>query len=227
MSSTFRILAAATLAAGVFACKSAPAPKADDDGDQAGEQPSSQDVAIASEAAAPGRPGPGEEVIEFDYNNDRRPDVYKFYAQGTAPRGGRSVTAAKDGSGGDSNDRPLRTESDLNGDGRIDVWTWYARDGAVDRSAYDLDFDSHVDVTAFFEKGVVVRKEVFHGFGEKPDTFKYFEKGKLQRIERDRNNDGRIDTWEYWENDQIDRIGEDANADGTVDRWIKPKKGGP
>lgn len=226
MSSSFQTAAAAfALGLGLVACKSAPPPRPDATGAAPENVVEQDEASIGSEMPAPGQPGPGEEVVEFDYNNDRKPDLYKFYAEGTSPNS-RRAAATKDGSAGDVVDRPLRSESDLNGDGRIDVWTWFSREGAVDRTSYDLDFDGHVDVVSFYEKGVVVRKEVFHGFREKPDTFKYFEKGKLNRIERDRNGDGRIDAWEYWEGEQIDRIGEDGDGDGVVDRWVKPKKAG-
>lgn len=205
-------------AVAVFACSSAQKPVDKQASDPAARVETPEDVTANANAAAPGKPQPGEEVREFDFNNDKRPDVYRFYAEGTGPKSGQV------GGGGEATGPVMRDESDLNGDGRIDVWNWFDRDGLVERKSYDLDFDGKLDAIAFFEKGVVVRKEFFHSFGDRPDTFKYYEKGKLTRIERDGNGDGRIDSWEYWENEQIDRIGEDVNADGTVDRWIKPKK---
>jgi len=117
----------------------------------------------------------------------------------------------------------LPKEGDLKQQRKGDVWSTYGPDGDVTRQAYDLDFDGRIDVIAYYEKGVVVRKEVFQSGRDEPDTFKYYEKGLLQRVERDRNGDGRIDTWEYWEGEQIDRIGEDLDGDGNVDKWIKPK----
>jgi hypothetical protein len=177
------------------------------------------DVRAAAEAQKPGTPGPDEDVVEIDFNNDARPDVYKFFAKSTAKA---------PGAGGDAQGGLVRKEADLNRDGRLDLWSWYGRDGVLERQSYDLDFDGRVDVVVFYEKGVIIRKEFYHAFAERPDTFKYYEKGKLQRIERDRflasgseGTDGKIDTWEYWEGDQIDRIGEDKNGDGNVDLWIK------
>ena len=170
-----------------------------------------------TEVAVPGafsRPGPGEDITEIDTNGDQRPDMVKIWS-GKAP---------EDGAGGDAG-QLLRKEVDLNRDGKVDLWNWYGTEGAVTRQSYDLDFDGRVDVNVFYETGVVVRKEVFHTFADKPDTFKYYEKSKLNRVERDRDGDGRIDTWEYWEGEQIDRIGEDVDGDGNVDKWIKPKQG--
>lgn len=228
-----RLALVVALAAGSAACNSAPEavpdkPAATDNAPAADATPAPGDVRADAEARKPGTPGPDEDVQEIDFNNDAHPDVYKFYAKGTAPKDPN----ANAGSGGDANGQLLRKETDLNRDGRIDLWNWYGRDGVIERQQYDLDFDNRIDVVVFYEKGVVVRKELYHGFADRPDTFKYYEKGKLQRVERDRflntgaeGQDGRVDTWEYWEGDQIDRIGEDKNGDGNVDLWIK--KGAP
>lgn len=171
-----------------------------------------------SEVAKPGgfsRPEPGQGITEVDTNGDQRTDLVKIWS---GPP--NAVPPNEDGTPGVA---LLRKEVDLNHDGKVDVWSTYGPDGDVTRQAYDLDFDGRIDVIAHYEKGVVVRKEVFQSSGDEPDTFKYYEKGLLQRVERDRNGDGRIDTWEYWEGEQIDRIGEDLDGDGNVDKWIKPK----
>lgn len=215
------VLAALTL----VACASTPKPDANTPQARgAATAAARDDVASEANAMVAGKPGPDEEVQELDLNGDKKPDAYNFYSKGSLTKEGKLKD--KEGAGGDAAGMLLRKEVDLNGDGRIDLWNWYGRDGLIGRQSYDLDFDGKVDVTSFYEKGVVIRKEVFHGFSDKPDTFKYYEKGKLVRVERDANHDGRIDTWEYWEGDQIDRIGEDSNGDGNVDRWIKPKKAG-
>ncbi len=118
----------------------------------------------------------------------------------------------------------LRKEKDLNGDGKIDTWEKYAPDGSLVRAVYDLDFDGKPDVTLFFEKDQLVKKELALGFDGVPRTWNYYEKGKLVRKERDTNGDGRVDSWEYWENGEIDRIGIDLDGDGQVDRWEARKR---
>ncbi len=145
---------------------------------------------------------PGEIVSEYDIDRDGRPDVWKYSLKGP-----------------DGKEILLRKEKDLNGDGRIDTWELYAPDGSLSRLVYDLDFDGKPDVTLFFEKDQLVRKEYAPGFDGKTRTWAYYEKGKLVRKERDTNGDGKVDYWEYWENGQIDRIGVDVDGDGQVDRW--------
>lgn len=160
--------------------------------------------AAASAVAAP--PGmehqPGESVTEIDINRDGRPDAWKFTVKGP-----------------DGKEVLVRKEKDLNGDGRVDTWELYAPDGSMSRLVYDLDFDGKPDVTLFFEKDQLVRKEYALGFDGASRSWNYYEKGKLVRKERDTNNDGKVDYWEYWENGEIDRIGVDVDGDGQVDRW--------
>jgi hypothetical protein len=144
----------------------------------------------------------GETMTARDLAHRGRPDVWTY--------------TRKDASG---KEVLLRKEKDLNGDGRVDTWERYEPDGTLSRAVYDLDFDGKADVTLFFEKDQLVRKELSFGFDGVPHAFAYYEKGKLVRKERDTNGDGKIDTWEYWENGEIDRIGVDLDGDGQVDRW--------
>lgn len=173
------------------------------------------DSDLPGKNASPGRfssPLPDETLIELDTNGDGRADVLQFWS---APPGSTLKDAPPP--------RLLRKEVDLNFDGLVDVWSHYGADGQLVRQTFDLDFDGRPDVTAHYEKGVIVKKEVFHSFGDRPDTFKYYERGKLTRIERDTTGDGRIDTWEYWDGDTVDRVGQDVDGDGNVDKWLKPK----
>lgn len=176
------------------------------------------DAVVTSEAKPGGfsQPEAGQGITEVDTNGDQRTDLVKIWS---GPP--NAVPEKEDGTPGVD---LLRKEVDLNHDGKVDVWSWYGSEGEVSRQAYDLDFDGRIDVIAHYEKGVVIRKEVFQSYREEPDTFKFYEKGQLQRVERDRNGDGRIDTWEYWEGEQIDRVGEDLDGDGNVDKWVKPKQ---
>jgi len=210
-------LAVAVGGCSLFGPKTAPAAGTTGAAAAPGADPAAarEDVSASADATVETHPGADEEVVQLDINNDKKPDVYKFYPKGQVPK--------DDGSGGDAAP-PLRKAVDLNGDGRIDLWTWFNRDASIQKQAFDLDFDGRIDELVYYEKGAVVRKELFHSFGDKPDTFKFYEKGKLVRVERDRSNDGRIDTWEYWEGEAIDRIGEDTNGDGNVDKWIKKRQ---
>jgi hypothetical protein len=145
---------------------------------------------------------PDEILTEYDLTHDGKPDVWK-YTRRTAD--GKEVL--------------VRKEKDLNGDGKVDAWELYGADAAIDRLVYDLDFDGKPDVTLFFEKDQLVRKEYAFGFDGQPRSWNYYEKAKLVRKERDSHQTGKVDYWEYWENGEIDRIGVDEDGDGQVDRW--------
>jgi hypothetical protein len=160
----------------------------------------------AVEEAAVAIPGmerqPGEQMTGYDIDRDGKADAWKY--------------VVKDATG---KEHLLRKEKDLNGDGRIDTWEGYAPDGALVKLVYDLDFDAKPDVTLFFEKDELVRKEYARSFDGQSPSWNIYEKGKLVRKERDTNGDRKVDHWEYWENGEIDRIGVDLDGDGRVDRW--------
>jgi hypothetical protein len=152
--------------------------------------------------AVVGKPAPGETLHEFDLNHDGRADVWSYSVKGA-----------------DGKDVTVRKEKDLNNDGKIDSWEVYEASGLLSRLTFDMDFDGKPDVTLFFEKDQLVRKEYAFGFDGVPHTFNYYEKNKLVRKERDTTGSGKIDVWEYWENGEVDRVGFDTNGDGQVDRW--------
>jgi len=180
----------------MVSCATAPSPRA--------TQPPSE----SGPAVIPGfERQPNEIVTEYDLAHRGKSDLWKYAVKDAA---GKEVL--------------LRKEKDLNGDGKIDTWEKYAPDGSLVRAVYDLDFDGKPDVTLFFEKDQLVKKELALGFDGVPRTWNYYEKGKLVRKERDTNGDGRVDSWEYWENGEIDRIGIDLDGDGQVDRWEARKR---
>lgn len=147
-------------------------------------------------------PVAGEQVTTFDLSREGNPDAWKYTVKGP-----------------DGQERLVRKEKDLNGDGKIDAWEKYGEDGTVSTLVYDFDFDGKPDSTLYFEKDQLVKKDLSFGFDGVPRTFAFYEKGKLVRKERDTTGDGKVDTWEYWEKDEIDRIGVDVDGDGQVDRW--------
>jgi hypothetical protein len=149
-------------------------------------------------------PRPSEKVAAFDVSHHGRPDLWKY-----------SIVV------GEGQERVIRKERDLNGDGRVDFWEAFDEEGNLVKQAYDLDFDGKPDLVITYEKGQLVKKEFAPGFDGMAQTFAYYENGKLVRKERASKNDGKIDTWEYWENGQLDRIGMDLEGDGQVTRWEK------
>ena len=149
-----------------------------------------------------------ENVVEFDLNGDKKPDVWTYTVKAKTPEG-------KD------YDRLVRKELDINWDGKVDIARSYDAKEQIESERLDLDFDGKVDQVNYYEKGVIVRKESDLNSSGKFSLWRFYEKGKLVRKERDTNGDGKVDYWEYWEGDQVDRVGEDLDGDGNVDKWTK------
>jgi hypothetical protein len=166
------------------------------------------EAAIAVQSIPDLQPLPGEKVAAFDPGHTGRPTLWKY-----------TVVV------GEGQERVVRKERDLNGDGKIDIWEAYDEDGNVSKQVCDLDFDGKPDLVVTYEKGLLVKKELAPGFDGMARTVAYFENGKLVRKERDRSGAGKIDTWEYYENGELDRIGYDDDGDGQVDRWEKREAG--
>jgi len=94
-----------------------------------------------------------------------------------------------------SGSQELCSFADLNGDGRIDVYSYFGPDGRIRRRESAYSVDKAVDEIATYEGGelkLVARETNFDG---KIDTWDYYEGGKLSRRERDKNGDGRLDEW--------------------------------
>jgi hypothetical protein len=153
------------------------------------------------------QPQPGERGYNFDLDRDGRADVWRF-------------TRRDD----DGKETLSRKEKDLNGDGKVDTWESYGPGGALIQIVYDMDFDSRVDVSLFYEKGMLARKEYDLDFDKKIDTWNIYDKGRLARRERDTNGDGKVDYWEIWDDGQLSRFGVDTNGDGKADRWDARKQ---
>ena len=143
----------------------------------------------------------GKQVVTADTNQDNKPDVWKFFAEGSDTQ------------------RILCKQVDLNLDGKVDLVDHYSADGKVEMSEFDLDFDGRFDQTAFYKAGKKVRLERDMDFNGRPDYVEFYENGRVARIERDSNSDGRVDEWQYYDNGRLDRIGYDTKGTGKADRW--------
>jgi hypothetical protein len=91
--------------------------------------------------------------------------------------------------------REVCSFSDLNGDGNVDLYTFYGDDGKIRRRESAYTVSKQIDEIAIYQNGdlqVVMRETNFDG---KLDTWDYYESGKLVRRERDKTGDGRIDVW--------------------------------
>jgi hypothetical protein len=148
----------------------------------------------------------GKEIVTADTNQDKKPDVWKFFE--TTNQGGQKVQVL------------TCKEVDLNHDGKLDAVYYYDDKGvATVLEEFDLDFDGKFDLTVYYANGKKVREELDTNFDQKPDIFKYYEDEKLVREELDTNYDGKIDQWQYFEAGRLDRIGYDTLGTGRVDKW--------
>ncbi len=167
--------------------------------DKGGGQPEA--AAVDKSRCEPG----GKKVVELDINNDKKPDVWKFY-----------VKVAENGA---QVDALTCKEVDLNYDGHKDIWVYYDAGGNIAHEEFDLDFDGKVDLQTFRQQGKIIRQEMDTNYDGKTDVWKFFESEKLARIERSSKNNGKVDVWEYYEGGKLDRIGYDSTGSGRVDRW--------
>jgi hypothetical protein len=95
----------------------------------------------------------------------------------------------------DSGNRELCSFADLNGDGRVDVYTYFDEAGRTRRRESAYSASANIDEIATYKAGdldVVARETNYDG---KLDTWDFYEGGKLVRRERDKTGDGHIDEW--------------------------------
>ena len=85
--------------------------------------------------------------------------------------------------------------SDLNFDGRVDVWAYTDAGGRPARRESDFDWDGHIDEIAIYRNG------------------------QLVEVRRSMQVPGRIDTWHYYEGGVRTRSERDSNGDAIVDQW--------
>jgi hypothetical protein len=146
-------------------------------------------------------------VVRLTTRDDGKPDIWKFYE--TMVEAGTKL------------DVLVCKQVDINHDGKVDLVTYYDKEGRVAKEELDLDFDGKFDETVLYELGKVVRKLYDRNGDGKPDVWAYYEGGKLVRIERDSKFRGFVDIWEYYEAGRLERVGFNTTGRATnqVDRW--------
>jgi hypothetical protein len=138
----------------------------------------------------------GHKTEVFDARGDGKPAVIKVYD------GGHEICRI----------------SDINHDGRPDLYEYFDAQGNVRRREADYDQNGIVDSVELFEGGKLVKREYDTTGQHRVDTWDYFDKttGKRIRRERDTTNDGKVDQWWTWDGDKI-TIAVDKNGDGQPD----------
>jgi hypothetical protein len=114
--------------------------------------------------------------------------------------------------------RELCRITDINHDGKPDLYEYFDANGAVRRRESDYDSNGTIDSVELYEDGKLVKREYDTTGQRRVDTWDYFDKasGKRLRRERDTTNDGKVDQWWTWDGDKI-TISIDRNGDGKPD----------
>lgn len=118
--------------------------------------------------------------------------------------------------------KPIRSQSDLNEDGKLDRWEYYDDQGKLVKVGLSRSDDGRPDSWAFSgPDGTVARVEVSSASDEKAiDRWEFYRGAELIRVEQDTNADGRPDNWDSYENGNLKTAAVDENADGRPDRRL-------
>jgi hypothetical protein len=88
----------------------------------------------------------------------------------------------------------IEYRADSNFDGEVDSLVRYGAGGAVAYEEYDFNMDGIMDDFYFYEKGLMVRREVDSNFDASVDLWIYLVQGTyIARMERDTDFDGTVD----------------------------------
>jgi hypothetical protein len=151
----------------------------------------------------------GLRLVYSDTNDDGRPDVLKFF---------RDV---RDADSGVRTSTLVRTELDLNGDGRTNLRRTYDSRGELALEEMDGDLDGRMDHTVYWENGIILRTESDTDGNGWIDEHREYRDGYLSLVRTDTDGNGVIDTWSYYDHAGIVRVGVDSNGDGEADRWSR------
>ena len=152
----------------------------------------------------------GQIVRFYDHNGDGKPDVIKTLEEYPDPEDPATTLI-----------RTREMKIDVNSDGQINIIRVYNDAGKLLHETSDINLDGKFDLKAYYEKGILTKKETLDPQSGAVLDHRYYASGNLLRIEKDTSNDNKIDYWEYYEGGTLDRIGRDFNGDGRADSWQK------
>lgn len=150
-------------------------------------------------------------IEKADINGDGRPDMIRYFVEG----------------GKDEERTLVRSELDLNFDGRIDKKNFFnTQTGTLEKVEINWDFDEHVDmINLYDEQGNIQSQKIDRDFDGHFDVVKRFKQGLLYTRALDTNADGKMDLWEYFsKRGKIRRIGKDLDGDGKPEYFEDVKK---
>lgn len=138
----------------------------------------------------------GKRVETLDTNGDGKVDIRRVY----------------DGS------VEICRVSDMNHDGKPDMFEYFDKTGQIRRREVDFDDNAVANLIEHYENGKLVSRELDTTNQGRLDTWDTFDPatGKIVKRERDSTNDGRIDQWWSYDGDKV-TIAMDRNGDGLPD----------
>lgn len=143
----------------------------------------------------------GNLVEEIDLDHDGMAEVYNHYR--TTDDRSRVL---------------LKRSADLNGDGKVDVTSFFSVNGTIEKEEMDSDFDGKVDWVDTYQAGRRVSTQVDSDHDQDFDILKTYEGGRIKNIERDNNGDGKADFWQYFDDaGKVTKVGWDEDGDGVMD----------
>jgi hypothetical protein len=122
---------------------------------------------------------------------------------------------------------PIRTEQDMDGDGKVERWEYFRSDGSVERVALSRRNTGKPDMWTWLDAaGQAARIETAsqdaaaNGQDARVDRWEIYKDGRLDRVEEDTDGDGRVDKWEKHEGPAIVFVEFDHDKDGKPDERI-------
>lgn len=108
--------------------------------------------------------------------------------------------------------------TDLNRDGKPDMFEYFDERGQLRRRESDYDDNGVMNSIELFEGGRLVRRMLDTNNQGRIDTWDFFDPASGARVkrERDANGDGRVDQWWAYEGEKV-TIAMDRNGDGVAE----------
>jgi hypothetical protein len=145
------------------------------------------------------------ERIEYDSNNDGKPDHIAYHKGEKSPR---------------------LLEVDENFDGKWDRWEDYDENGRLTKVGYSRRGQGP-DMWLTPGPGDIPSKREFDEDGDmKIDRTEILEKGLIVRVELDTNKDGKVDRWQDWSTGKLTSEDLDTDENGKPDRRLLYNKQG-
>lgn len=122
--------------------------------------------------------------------------------------------------------KPLRTEQDLDGDGKIERWEFLRPDGSATEIAVSRRKTGQPDMWTYYDaSGDATKIETASTDGTagqpaRADRTEFYTAGKLVRVEEDTDGDGRVDKWEQHDGPLVTSVEFDYDKDGKPDERI-------